>query len=190
MSAAQSLYEGVALPEGQVGLITYMRTDSLAMAASAVADARDVAAARFGADFVPERPNTFRTRSRGAQEAHEAIRPSSFARDPASLAGHLKPDAARLYDLIWRRALASQMAPARFDQVGVDIDSGRYRLHAGARKRVFDGYQALYVEGRDEEEDEQAARLPDLEQGEPLTVAGVAAEQHFTQPPRATARRR
>ena len=131
MSVAQRLYEGIALPEGQVGLITYMRTDSLAMASGAVAEARDVIGSRHGAEFVPERPNAYRTKSRGAQEAHESIRPSSFARTPESVQAHLKPEEARLYELIWKRALASQMAPARFDQVGVDVDVGP--LHPARR---------------------------------------------------------
>ncbi|MDH4335205.1 MAG: type I DNA topoisomerase [Chloroflexota bacterium] len=183
MSAAQRLYEGIALPEGQVGLITYMRTDSLSIAAGAVADARDVIGARFGADFVPTRPNAYRARTRGAQEAHEAIRPSSFQRSPESLEGHLKADELRLYELIWRRAIASQMAPARFAQVGVDVTADRYTLHAGARKRVFDGYQAVYVEGRDDEEDERLTVLPSLVEGEPLDLIELASEQHFTQPP-------
>ncbi|HEX5578526.1 MAG TPA: type I DNA topoisomerase, partial [Candidatus Limnocylindria bacterium] len=183
MSVAQSLYEGIALPEGQVGLITYMRTDSVAMASGAVGEAREVVGTRYGAEFVPERPNAFRTRTRGAQEAHEAIRPSSFARTPESLSAHLKPDELRLYDLIWKRALASQMAPARFDQVGVDISADRYILHAGARKRIFDGYQALYVEGKDDEEDERLTILPDLQDGELLDLLGLSSEQHFTQPP-------
>ena len=183
MSVAQSLYEGVALPEGQVGLITYMRTDSLSIASGAVSEARTVIGQRFGADFVPDKPNAFRNRSRGAQEAHEAIRPSSFSRAPDSLRAHLKADEFRLYELIWKRAIASQMAPARFDQVGVDVAAGRYTLHAGARKRVFDGYQAVYVEGRDDEEDERLTVLPDLRDDERLDLAGVAAEQHFTQPP-------
>ena len=183
MSAAQSLYEGIALPEGQVGLITYMRTDSLSIASGAVSEARAVIAERFGADFVPDRPNAFKNRSRGAQEAHEAIRPSSFARSPESVRSHLKPDEYRLYELIWKRAVASQMSPARFDQVGVDVFAGRYILHAGARKRVFDGYQAVYIEGRDDEEDERLTVLPDLRQGEPLDLASLTSEQHFTQPP-------
>jgi DNA topoisomerase I len=183
MSIAQRLYEGVALPEGQVGLITYMRTDSVVMSAGAVSEARGVIGQRHGAEFVPERPNAFRTRSRGAQEAHEAIRPSSFTRAPEALSAHLKPEELKLYELIWRRALASQMAPARFDQVGVDVEAGRYLLHAGARKRVFDGYQALYVEGKDDEEDERLTVLPELRDGEPLDLREVTAEQHFTQPP-------
>ncbi|HEX5396563.1 MAG TPA: type I DNA topoisomerase, partial [Candidatus Limnocylindria bacterium] len=183
MSAAQKLYEGIALPEGQVGLITYMRTDSLAMSSGAVSEARELIATRYGADFVPKRPNAYRNRSRGAQEAHEAIRPSSFSRTPDSLRSHLRPDEFRLYELIWKRALASQMVPARFEQVGVDIGAGRYTLHAGASKRVFDGYQAVYVEGRDDEEDERLTILPDLREGEPLPLADLLSEQHFTQPP-------
>ncbi len=183
MSVAQSLYEGIALPEGQVGLITYMRTDSLSIASGAVSEARGVIAERFGVDFVPDRPNAFKNRSRGAQEAHEAIRPSSFARSPESVRSHLKPDEYRLYELIWKRAIASQMSPARFDQVGVDVSAGRYTVHAGARKRVFDGYQAVYIEGRDDEEDERLTVLPDLRQDEPLDLASLTSEQHFTQPP-------
>ncbi|HEX9739073.1 MAG TPA: type I DNA topoisomerase [Candidatus Limnocylindria bacterium] len=183
MAAAQALYEGIALPGGQEGLITYMRTDSVAMAAGAVAEARKVIASRYGAASVPERPNAFRTRTRGAQEAHEAVRPSSFARTPESVQGALKPDQFRLYDLIWRRAIASQMAAALFDQVGVDVEAGRYLLHAGTRRRVFDGYQAVYIEGRDEEDDEAATRLPELAVGEALDLVDLSAEQHFTEPP-------
>jgi DNA topoisomerase-1 len=183
MAAAQALYEGISLPGGQEGLITYMRTDSVAMASGAVADARQVIAGRYGASFVPEAPNTFKTRSRGAQEAHEAIRPSSFARTPESVESALKPDQARLYELIWRRAIASQMAAAAFDQVGVDVEAGRYLLHAGARKRVFDGYQAVYVEGRDEEEDPEASKLPELAVRERLDLVDLVADQHFTEPP-------
>jgi DNA topoisomerase-1 len=183
MSAAQALYEGIALPGGQEGLITYMRTDSVAMAAGAVAEARDVIGNRYGAPFVPERPNAFRTKTRGAQEAHEAVRPSSFARTPESVQGALKPDQFRLYDLIWRRAIASQMAAALFDQVGVDVEAGRYLLHAGTRRRVFDGYQAVYIEGRDEEDEEAAMRLPELAIGEALDLVDLSAEQHLTEPP-------
>ncbi len=183
MSVAQRLYEGISLPEGQVGLITYMRTDSVSMASSAVAEARELIGSRYGAEFVPSKPNAYKTKSRGAQEAHEAIRPSSFARTPESLRAHLKPEELRLYDLIWKRALASQMTPARFDLVGVDVTAGRYTLHAGTSKRVFDGYQAVYVEGQDDEPDERMAVLPELKEGEALRLAEIASEQHFTQPP-------
>ncbi|MCA1587752.1 MAG: type I DNA topoisomerase [Chloroflexi bacterium] len=183
MSVAQRLYEGVSLPDGQVGLITYMRTDSVAMASSAVAEAREVIGRRYGAEFVPPKPNAYRSKSRGAQEAHEAIRPSSFARTPESLRAHLKPEELRLYELIWKRALASQMTSARFDLVGVHVEAGRYSLHAGTSKRVFDGYQAVYVEGQDDEKDERMAVLPELGEGEALRLAGLESEQHFTQPP-------
>ncbi len=185
MSAAQKLYEGIALPEGQVGLISYMRTDSVAMSSGAVAEARGVISARYGGEFVPKRPNAYRTKSRGAQEAHEAIRPSSFVRTPDSLRGHLKSDEHRLYELIWKRAIASQMVPARFELVGVDIRADeRYTLHAGASKRVFDGYQAVYIEGRDDgDEDERLAVLPELTDAEQLDLIDLLGEQHFTQPP-------
>ena len=183
MSVAQRLYEGVTLPDGQVGLITYMRTDSVAIAAGAVAEARHVIASRFGAELLPAKPNAYRAKSRGAQEAHEAIRPSDFRRTPEALRAHLKQEEHRLYELIWRRAIASQMAPARFEQVGVDVEAGRYTLHAGASKRVFDGYQAVYVEGRDDEEDERLTVLPDLREGEDLRLGELVSEQHFTQPP-------
>ena len=183
MSVAQRLYEGISLPEGQAGLITYMRTDSVTMATSAVAEARELIGQRYGAEFVPSKPNAYRTKSRGAQEAHEAIRPSAFGRTPKSLRSHLKPEELRLYELIWKRALASQMTPARFDLVGIDVEAARYTLHAGTSKRVFDGYQAVYVEGQDDEQDERMAVLPELTEGEALRLADLAAEQHFTQPP-------
>ena len=183
MSVAQSLYEGVRLPEGQVGLITYMRTDSLVMSGGAMAEARRVIGERFGAAFVPERPNLYRNRTRGAQEAHEAIRPSVFARSPESVQAHLKADEFRLYELIWKRAMASQMRPARFDVVSVEVAADRYLLRTTARKRVFDGFQALYTEGRDDEEDERLTVLPDLRPDEELDLVGIAPEQHFTEPP-------
>ncbi len=183
MRIAQRLYEGVELPDGQAGLITYMRTDSVAMASSAVGEARAVIGQRWGDDFVPKRPNAFRSRIKGAQEAHEAIRPTSFARTPESLRGVLKPEELRLYDLIFKRALASQMSPAVFDVVSVDVEAGRYGLRASASRRVFDGYQAVYVEGRDEEEEAQPSVLPDLAEGEELRLRDLVSDQHFTQPP-------
>ncbi len=185
MSVAQSLYEGIALPEGQVGLITYMRTDSVAIASGAVGEAREVIGQRYGAEFVPEQPERLPHAERAAprRRTRRSGRPASRGR--RSRCGRTSsPTSCRLYDLIWKRALASQMAPARFDQVGVDVSADRYTLHAGARKRIFDGYQALYVEGKDDEEDERLTILPDLQDGE---AAGpdrrCRAEQHFTQPP-------
>lgn len=183
MSVAQRLYEGVALPDGQAGLITYMRTDSVSLSSGAVAEARALIGERFGPEFAPRRPNVYRTTARGAQEAHEAIRPSSFGRTPESVKPYLKPEEHRLYELIWKRAVASQMAPAVFDQVAVDIGAGRYTLHSGASKRVFEGYQAVYVEGRDDEEEERLTVLPELTDGEQLALRALEAEQHFTQPP-------
>ena len=163
MSVAQSLYEGVALPEGQVGLITYMRTDSVT-----IGDGRGGRGARRDRSSLRRRLRARTSRTRTAprpaarrKRTKPSGHPVSRGRRSRSRA-HLKPDELRLYDLIWKRALASQMAPARFDQVGVDVTAGRYTLHAGARKRIFDGYQALYVEGRDDEEDERLTILPDL----------------------------
>jgi DNA topoisomerase-1 len=183
MATAQSLYEGVSLPGGQEGLITYMRTDSVAMAGAAVAEAREIIAGRYDSTYVPEHPNRYRARSPGAQEAHEAIRPSSFARTPESVASALNPEQARLYDLIWRRAMASQMAPAVFNQVGIDVEAGRYVLHAGARKREFPGFQAVYEERKDEEDEPEEPELPDLTVGDVLDLVEVIADQHFTEPP-------
>jgi DNA topoisomerase-1 len=183
MRIAQRLYEGVQVDGGQAGLITYMRTDSLAMASGAVSEARAVIGQRWGDAFVPKRPNVYRSRIKGAQEAHEAIRPTSFAQTPESLRGVLKPEELRLYDLIYKRAVASQMSPAVFDVVSVDVEAGRYGLRATASRRVFDGYQAIYVEGRDEEEEAEPSVLPDLNESEALRLEDLVSMQHFTQPP-------
>ena len=183
MRIAQRLYEGVALQEGQVGLITYMRTDSVTIAGTAIAEARAVIGERYGAAFVPQRANAYRSTAKGAQEAHEAIRPTSFTRTPESLRGSLKPEELRLYDLIYKRALASQMTPAVFDVVSVEIEAGRYGLRAGASRRIFEGYQAVYVEGRDDEEEAEPSVLPDLREAEPLDLVDLTSTQHFTQPP-------
>ena len=183
MRIAQRLYEGVGARDGQVGIITYMRTDSVALSATAIGEARGFIGERYGAEFVPGRPNAYRSKVKGAQEAHEAIRPTSFARTPESLRGVLKPEELRLYDLIWKRALASQMSPARFDVLAIEIAAGRYTLHAGASKRVFDGYQAVYVEGRDDEDEDRQGVLPELREGDTLLLRDVKSEQHFTQPP-------
>ena len=182
MRIAQRLYEGVGGGDG-AGMITYMRTDSVALSGGAVSEARNFIGTRYGAEFVPERPNVYRSRTKGAQEAHEAIRPTDFSRTPDTLAGVLKPEELRLYDLIWKRAVASQMSPARFDVISVEVSAGRYTLHAGASKRTFEGYQAVYVEGRDDEQEDRQGVLPDLAQGDRLTLHEVTKEQHFTQPP-------
>jgi DNA topoisomerase-1 len=183
MSVAQRLYEGVDTPDGHVGLITYMRTDSVALAREAMREAGALVRERYGEAYALPRGRTYRTRTRGAQEAHEAIRPTSFRRDPESLAGTLGRDEARLYRLIWRRALASQMADKKIETTTVDIDAGRYALRATASRTTFDGFSRIYTEGRDDAEEEQEARLPTLAEGDRVDVLDVVGEQHFTEPP-------
>jgi DNA topoisomerase-1 len=184
MSVAQRLYEGVETAEGQVGLITYMRTDSVAMARQAVNEAGGVIASRFGDEYVVPDGRAFRTRTRGAQEAHEAIRPTSFARDPDALAAHLGRDEARLYRLIWQRALASQMAARRLETTTVDLEADPYELRASAVRTLFDGFARVYTEGRDDEPADAAEGvLPTLAAGVVTTVTEVSPSQHFTEPP-------
>ena len=183
MSVAQRLYEGVETAEGQVGLITYMRTDSVTIAGVAMGEARETIRERFGSDYALARGRAHRTRTRGAQEAHEAIRPTSFRRDPDALGAHLSRDEARLYRLIWQRALASQMADKRIETTTVEIEAGRYGLRAGASRTIFDGFARVYTEGRDDGEEEAERRLPPLAEGGRVGVLDVVADQHFTEPP-------
>ncbi|MGZ3588337.1 MAG: type I DNA topoisomerase [Candidatus Limnocylindrales bacterium] len=184
MSVAQRLYEGVDTGEGQVGLITYMRTDSTALAGVAMGEARAVIGTRFGPAYTMPKGRVFRTRTKGAQEAHEAIRPTSFATEPEALAGHLKPDELRLYRLIWQRALASQMADKRLETTAVELEAGRYGLRASATRTLFDGFARVYTEGRDDGPDEaREAQLPALAVGDPAIVRDVTSTQHFTEPP-------
>jgi DNA topoisomerase-1 len=189
MTLAQRLYEGVNLPgEGTVGLITYMRTDSVSIAESALREIEEVVRTEFGTQYALEKPRRFKTRSRNAQEAHEAVRPTSALRHPARVAGSLDRDQLRLYELIWKRTVATQMAEARFNQVGVDIvataDGGTYGLRATGQTLIFDGFIRAYTEGRDEGPDEDAEnRLPDLTPEQVLRMLEVLPEQHFTQPP-------
>ena len=191
MQVAQQLYEGIAVSGEQVGLITYMRTDGVQIAEQALHQARDVIGQRYGKAYVPEKPRRYRTKAKNAQEAHEAIRPTDLARDPRSLAGALNKDQARLYELIWKRALASQMASAEIDRVSVDIASvdGRVGLRATGQTVAFDGFLRVYQEGRDdarrdngdEADDERA--LPAVKAGEAMAVAGVTPNKHVTEPP-------
>ncbi len=190
MRVAQQLYEGVDLPgEGQVGLITYMRTDSVNVAEQALKELAAVVREQFGDAYALEKPRRYRKKQRGAQEAHEAIRPTSARRIPDALNGSLDKDQGRLYRLIWQRAVASQMAEARFDQVSVDVeavarDSTMYLLRATGQTLVFDGFRRVYFEGRDDSEDEDAeARLPRLTAEQALRLLEILPEQHFTQPP-------
>jgi DNA topoisomerase I len=189
MTIAQRLYEGVSLPgEGTVGLITYMRTDSLNLADAALRELTEVVRTEFGERYAIAEPRRYKTRSRTAQEAHEAIRPTSALRTPARVASSLDRDQLRLYTLIWQRTVATQMADARFNQVGVDVqaasDGGMYQLRATGQTLLFDGFIRVYSEGRDDSVDEDAeARLPELAPEQPLRMLDVLPEQHFTQPP-------
>ncbi|HJS25791.1 MAG TPA: type I DNA topoisomerase [Actinomycetota bacterium] len=189
MTLAQRLYEGVDLPgEGTVGLITYMRTDSLNLAESALREIAELVRAEFGREYAIAEPRRFKTRSRNAQEAHEAIRPTSVLRTPDRVAAALDHDQLRLYTLIWQRTVATQMAQARFKQVGVDIDAvagtARYRLRATGRTMIFDGHLRVYAEGRDDAADEDGdRRLPELTAEQALRLMELLPEQHFTQPP-------
>ena len=185
MTVAQQLYEGVAIGPESVGLITYMRTDSVTVAETAVAEVRRVIAAKYGQEMVPERPRVHKTKSRLAQEAHEAIRPTSAQREPEQLRPYLTPEQFRLYDLIWKRFVASQMASAIFDLTAADIDAARYTFRANGSVLRFRGFLSVYREGRDDDEvdEEGRPRLPELTAGESLDLLQLIPEQHFTQPP-------
>ena len=190
MRIAQQLYEGVDVPgEGQVGLITYMRTDSTNMAETALVEIAGVVRAQYGDRYALDKPRRYKTKSRGAQEAHEAVRPTAASRIPDEIAARLSNDQARLYRLIWQRAVASQMAEALFDQVTVDIeatadDSPRYVVRATGQTMRFDGFRRVYFEGRDDASDEdEESRLPELREEQDLSKVDVVPEQHFTQPP-------
>ncbi len=183
MSIAQRLYEGVDVGEG---LITYMRTDSTAMAGVAMGEAREVIADRYGIPYTMPKGRVYKTKAKGAQEAHESIRPTSFRRDPDSMAKHLKADELRLYRLIWQRALASQMATKELETTSIELADGPYELRASATKVLFDGFSRVYTEGRDDDADEdgdELARLPVLAEGDRTDVAEVTPTQHFTEPP-------
>jgi DNA topoisomerase-1 len=186
MTVAQQLYEGIELgAEGAVGLITYMRTDSVRIAQDAQQEARRWASERLGAEYLPEAPPTYKSRA-GAQEAHEAIRPSEMNRDPKSVARHLTKDQLALYRLIWERFVASQLMPAVYDTVSADIVAGDCLFRAQGQTLKFKGFTAVYVESREDDEaaDDEADRaMPVLEEGEVLTLHGLDPKQHFTQPP-------
>ena len=190
MQVAKRLYEGIDLPgEGSVGLITYMRTDSVTIADSALREIAELVKGEYGDAYTLPEARRYKTRSRNAQEAHEAVRPTSAMRTPQRVATSLDRDQLRLYTLIWQRTVATQMADARFDQVGVDIEAiqgdATYGLRATGQTLVFDGFLKLYREGRDDEKvDEDAeANLPELTAEQVLRMLEVLPEQHFTQPP-------
>jgi DNA topoisomerase-1 len=189
MRTAQRLYEGIELPgEDNVGLITYMRTDSVTLAGVAVDEIRDVIAERYGAENVPEEPRVFKTKSKNAQEAHEAVRPTSVARHPDELKGVLEEDQFRLYALIWKRTMACQMVPAVFDTVAVDFAAGPeedgHRFRANGSVLVEPGFIAVYQEGKDDAKDDDGDRLlPDIAEGDVIDLDELRPEQHFTEPP-------
>jgi DNA topoisomerase-1 len=183
MQAAQRLYEGVDIGGETVGLITYMRTDGVQAAPEALTEARQVIGGLYGKEYVPEAPRQYRTKAKNAQEAHEAIRPTSLARNPGSL--RLEGDLARLYELIWKRMIASQMESARIERTTVELESadGQTGLRATGQVVLFDGYLAVYEEGRDDPEDEEGGRLPQVREGAEARVHAARADQHFTEPP-------
>ncbi|MGD8684960.1 MAG: type I DNA topoisomerase, partial [Chloroflexota bacterium] len=184
MSVAQRLYEGIEIDGEPTGLITYMRTDSVNLAKSAQHEAHEVISERFGADYAVEGGRGYKTRAKGAQEAHEAIRPTSFTRHPDTLKGRVKDDELRLYRLIWQRALASQMAPKQMETTTAELEAGRFGLRASATRTTFDGFTRVYTEGRDDgESEEREATLPALAEGDRSEVRDVEGEQHFTEPP-------
>jgi DNA topoisomerase-1 len=185
MQVAQQLYEGVDIGGETVGLITYMRTDGVQMAGEGIADARHVIGDRYGAKYVPGVPRAYSSKAKNAQEAHEAIRPTSFSRLPEKIARALDNDQARLYELIWKRAVASQMESAELERTTVDCISGdkKITLRATGSVTLFDGFLVLYQEGKDDESDEDGAKLPRVKEGRALGIEKVTPEQHFTEPP-------
>ncbi len=186
MRTAQRLYEGVDFGEGPVGLITYMRTDSVTLGVEAVREIRSVIGRLYGAEALPDAPRMYKTKSKNAQEAHEAIRPTSAAHTPEQLAGRLDPDQHRLYTLVWRRAVASQMEAAVFDTVAVDLTAGKgHTLRANGSTLVKPGFLAVYRESFDDVtlDDEDDKRLPAFEAGDQVKLLAIKPEQHFTEPP-------
>jgi DNA topoisomerase I len=182
MAVAQQLYEGIDLPgEGSVGLITYMRTDSVALSQGALGEIAALVDDRYGKEYV--RTTQYKTKAKLAQEAHEAIRPATVARTPESLNGHLDKAQLRLYELIWKRTVASQMALAIYDQTKVDIEAGELVFRANGSVMRFDGFERVYREGRDDDPEEEAGMLPDLVVGQVLQLVELTPEQHFTEPP-------
>lgn len=187
MRIAQRLYEGIDIGGETTGLITYMRTDGVQIDPSAITQARKVIGDDYGNAYVPEAPRQYQTKAKNAQEAHEAIRPTDLSRRPAEMRHRLDPDQAKLYELIWIRTIASQMESAELERTTVDIaakaGSRMLELRATGQVIKFDGFLALYQEGRDDEEDEDSRRLPAMSQGEPLKRQNLAVTQHFTEPP-------
>jgi DNA topoisomerase-1 len=188
MQVAQKLYEGVAIgDEGTVGLITYMRTDSVTLSVDAITEMRDVIARDYGTRALPDKPNTYQNKSKNAQEAHEAVRPTSALRTPSSVARFLSDDERKLYELIWKRAVASQMVPATLNTVSVDLAAGgEHSFRASGTTVVDPGFLAVYEEGKDTkaaEDEDEGRKLPAMKIGDRVPLDRIHADQHFTQPP-------
>ena len=183
MAIAQQLYEGVDVAgEGTLGLITYMRTDSLRLSDEAMADAAKFICNRYGKDYYYGKPHVFKTKS-GAQDAHEAIRPTHVELDPEQIQGSLTKEQYRLYKLIWSRFLASQMANALYDTVSIDTECACHVFRSSHQSLKFSGFIAVYEEGKDDEQEEVYSPLPDLQEGDKALAVDIQQEQHFTQPP-------
>jgi DNA topoisomerase-1 len=185
MKVAQSLYEGVSVGREVTGLITYMRTDSVNLSKEAIAEMRAFITKTYGDKFLPKAPVEYRSSSKNAQEAHEAIRPTSIKRTPESVAPYLNDEQRKLYEMIWKRAIASQMTPAQFDTVAVDFTVGGEGnvFRATGQTMVFAGFYAVYHEDQDDAVEEEDKRLPAFEQGDTVPIERLYGEQHFTQPP-------
>lgn len=184
MRTAQQLYEGVDVGQGAVGLITYMRTDSVSLSDDAVIEIRHYIDNKIGSEYLPSAPKIYKTKSKNAQEAHEAIRPTSVYRTPEAVKPFLTADQFRLYQMIWQRAVACQMAPARFDTTSVDIVVGKGIFRVTGQVQTFAGFLSVYEEGVDDSENEEnTKKLPELHEGDNLPVDRIFGEQHFTQPP-------
>jgi len=198
MSTAQKLYEGIDIgAEGTVGLITYMRTDSVNLSTQALTEAREVISAAYGKEYALAKPRIFKTKTKNAQEAHEAVRPTYISKTPAELKKFLTPDLHKLYELIWKRTVACQMAEALLDQTSVDISAElatapvdgpfagakRCGLRAAGTVIRFPGFMKLYIEGVDDQDEEKEGLLPAMAEGAPLKLHEILPEQHFTQPP-------
>src|SRR5688572_3307940 len=185
MKVAQSLYEGVTVGKVVTGLITYMRTDSVTLSKEAVTEMRGHITKNYGSDYLPKAPVVYRSTSKNAQEAHEAIRPTSINRTPDSVARYLNDEQRKLYEMIWKRAIASQMTPAKFDTVAVDFNVGGPGnvFRATGQTMVFPGFYAVYHEDEDDTVEEVDKRLPAFETGDSVRIDKLYGDQHFTQPP-------
>lgn len=185
MKVAQQLYEGIDIGGTATGLITYMRTDSVNLAQEALEEIRNYIANNFDADYLPKTALSYKNKSKNAQEAHEAIRPTSIQRSPQEIRQYLSADQIKLYEMIWKRTLASQMSAAKFDTVSLDLAVGGEKnlFRATGQTMVFPGYIAVYQEDQDDSEEEGETKLPPLEKGEQVPIDQICGEQHFTQPP-------